>query len=140
MNNETKKQKKGRQLRGGAYSIVICLVILALAFAINLFAGELPSSVMEHDTTSRGLFTLSEQTRQIAAGLEADVELYLVCQAGNEDIAVGKLVDRYGDVSPRITVRKVDPAADPALIRQFTSGAVEDNSIIVKSGQDEISA
>ena len=135
MNNETKKQKKGRQLRGGAYSIVICLVILALAFAINLFAGELPSSVMELDTTSHGLFTLSEQTRQIAAGLEADVELYLVCQAGNEDIAVGKLVDRYGDVSPRITVRKVDPAADPALIRQFTSGAVEDNSIIVKSGQ-----
>ncbi|MBQ0059494.1 MAG: GldG family protein [Lachnospiraceae bacterium] len=126
-------KKISKQFRGGAYSIVVSLIVLALVFLVNLIVGQLPKGVLQYDTTNKGLYTLSEQSVEIVKGLNEDVTMYIICQPGSEDDRVYKLVERYADLNDKITVKHVDPVLEPTFTSRYTEGTVENNSIIVES-------
>ena len=130
-----KKEKKhySRQMKGGMYSVIICLIVLAVAFVANMLVNSLPNDVTEYDTTNRGLFTLSEQTEEIAKSLNEPITIYQVCQTGNEDNLITKMLERYDDLSDNIHVEMLDPQMNPALIEKYTAESLADNSIIVES-------
>ena len=106
-----KKEKKhySRQMKGGMYSVIICLIVLAVAFVANMLVNSLPNDVTEYDTTNRGLFTLSEQTEEIAKSLNKPITIYQVCQTGNEDDLITKMLERYDDLSHNIHVEMLAP-------------------------------
>ena len=85
---------KTRAFRAGGYSAAATLIVIAIAVAVNLFAGALPASLTHIDTTASGLFTLSAQTEQLVSALDEDVTIYWIVQSGSEDSTLTELLDR----------------------------------------------
>ena len=125
---------KSRSFRAGGYSTAAIVIVIAIAVAVNLFAGALPSAYTHLDTTASGLFTLSAQTRQLVSALDADVMIYWMAQSGSEDDTLKELLDRYTGLSDHLTVEKKDPVVYPNFASQYTSSALYNNSLIVVSG------
>lgn len=126
---------KTRSFRVGGYSVAATAIVIAIAIAVNLFAGALPAQWTQFDTTSNQMFTISQQTENILSGLETDVTIYWIVQAGYEDSTVETLLQRYQDLSDSVKVVKKDPDVYPTFLTQYSVSNVYNNSLIVESGE-----
>src|SRR5215831_2400289 len=94
-----------KQAKYGAYMSAYVIVIIGVLVAVNFLANRYDKS---YDSTSNKQFSLSEQTEKIAKNLKNDVTVYYFddqdrFQAGHD------LLDRYKALSPKITVKYIDP-------------------------------
>jgi ABC-type uncharacterized transport system involved in gliding motility auxiliary subunit len=101
------------------YSLGSLGLLLVLFVAINMLSGSLLRG-LRFDLTENQLFTLSDGTRNVLAGLQEPVTLYFYfSQASSRDIpqvrSYAKRVDELlreieNHAGGRLTVRRVDPA------------------------------
>ena len=115
------------------YSALVCVLALVLVIGVNLFVNELPTDAVKLDTTSMGLHTLSDSTKETVENLDTDIDIYLICQSGSENETIVTMLDRYADLSSYINFVTVDPAVNPDFVKGFTSESLGNNSIIVSS-------
>jgi ABC-2 type transport system permease protein len=128
------KRFSSRAFRAGSYCAIVTAIVLAVAIALNLVVGALPTSLTQFDTTSTQLYTLSDQTEEIVGNLTQDVTVYYLVQGGTEDSTIEKILDRYDSLSDKLTVTAVDPIVHPTFASQYTSDQQQNNSLIVVSG------
>lgn len=128
-------EKNNKSLKNGSYSILITLVVVVIAVIVNLIARGLPSQFSQFDFSTSRLYTLTGTTADFLSGLDEDVTLYYICEGGKEDDTIQKLMDRYEDASPRITVEQIDPALYPAFTSRYSDEAVGNNSVIAVCGE-----
>ena len=135
------KRKGGRELFGrrffaGSYAAVAAALVVAAAVAANAAVSALPERVRELDMTSQSLYTLSDQTKRVAASLGKDVTLYLLATDGGEDDTVARLLSRYADLSEHITVEYVDPTLKPTFLDAYDLDLshLYANSVLVECG------
>lgn len=137
----------GGRFRAGSYSVAAAAVVIAIAIFLNLIVGSLPSTMTEIDMTANSIYALSDQTKRIAASLDKDVTLYIICNQGNEDDTIQRLLNRYADLSSHIKVTSVDPTSDPTFLTKYELdiNQLYENSVLVVSdsknrlvGYDEI--
>lgn len=126
---------KSRSFRAGGYSVAAAVLVLSIAVAANLFINALPTSYTKLDNTSAQLFTVSQQTERLLAGLEDDIDIYWIVQSGQEDAALETLLQRYSSMSSRIKLIKKDPDVYPAFAQQYTSGTIYNNSLVIQCGE-----
>lgn len=124
-----------KAFKAGGYSVLLIVLVLAVAVVLNLVAGELPSTWTKLDTSDAQLFTLSQQTKDLAAGLEEDVTITLVVQTGMEDATIQALLERYSALSPHIKLQTKDPVLYPTFTQKYTTDAVYNNSVVVESAK-----
>lgn len=55
--------KNKTALKGGTYSIVLTTIVLAILVVVNIFAQALPSSVIQYDTSSTKLYSITSNTK-----------------------------------------------------------------------------
>ncbi len=128
---------QSRTFRVGGYSVAAAAIVLAIVIVINVFVSALPSSWTQLDATSSQLFSISEQTENILAGLEDDVTIYWIVRSGSEDDYVETLLDRYSSMSSKVSVVKKDPDVYPTFLTAYgESGDPTDNSLLVVSGDN----
>ena len=89
----------GRVFRSGLYSAAITAAVLVLAVLVNLLVRALPTKYTTFDLSEAGLYTLSDSSAQVAQGLTQDVTIYYLCETGNEDQIISKLLDKYASES-----------------------------------------
>lgn len=135
MNAFFKKHFGGRSVRAGGYAVFASAIVVAIAIAVNLLVSALPETITHPDFTENQLYTLSDQTKRITNALEKDVTLSLIATSGNENTTILNLLGRYESVSTHITVKTVDPVVYPNFARQYTSGTVCSNSVVVTCGE-----
>ncbi len=137
MKRQHSTQRPARALKIGSYTVAVSLVAIAVAVLLNVLLAQVPASYTRWDMTQEGLYTLSDQTRQIVSGLNEDVTVYLVAETGSEDETILQLLDRYQALSPHIRVVRRDPVLYPAFLSQFTDtpDQVSANSLVVESGR-----
>ena len=125
-----------RSFKVGGYSVIACLIVLAIAVVINIVVGALPETATKLDTSSSGLYSLSDESKDFVKGLEQDITIYWVVQSGNEDATIENMLDRYDDLSKKLSVEKIDPDVYPTFLDQYMSGedTVYNNSLVVESG------
>lgn len=137
----------GRRFRAGGYSAFAAVLLIAIAVVANMLAGALPSDLTQLDLTASAIYSLSDQTKRIAASLDSDVTLYLLAASGGEDATISRLLERYGDLSDRIRVEDVDPVANPTFLDDYELDTAQlyANSVLVAGkeryrlvGYDEI--
>jgi len=134
MDKKTEKTPMNmRALKNGSYSLILCAAALALVIVLNLLVGSLPSSLTKPDFSTLSLYEIGEETKQIAAGVEVPVTMYLVAPAGQENLLLLELMHRYADLSPKITVKTVDPDTNPSFVPKYTTEALSSSSVIVES-------
>ncbi len=125
----------GGRFRAGSYSTFAAAIVIVIAIMVNLIAGSLPTTATQLDLTSSALFSLSDQSKRIAASVDQDVTLYIICNSGNEDDTILRLLERYADLSSHIKVESVDPTIRPTFLDQYDLEITQlyENSVLVAS-------
>ena len=126
-----KKTVLSRRLKSGIYSIVISIAMLLAVVGFNLVVSLLPDSAVKIDTTTEGLFTLSDQTNRMLKDLDEDITIYLIVEPGKEDDYVVNMLERYAQTSEHITVEHINPLINPTFTAGYTEETVENNGVIV---------
>lgn len=129
-----KRMFTGRMFKAGSYSTFAAVVVIAIAVAVNAIVSSLPSGVTQIDLTSQSLYSLSDQTRRIVTSLDKDVTLSLLCTTGQEDSTINTLLSRYAGLSPRVTVKAVDPTTQPGFLKNYEVSDLYANSVLVECG------
>ncbi len=138
-----KKQHKplramfGGRFRAGSYSVAAAAAVVAIAIFLNLIVGSLPSTMTEIDLTANSIYALSDQTKRIMASLDKDVTLYIICNQGNEDDTIQRLLNRYADLSGHIRVKSVDPTIEPTFLTRYDLDITQlyENSVLAVCGE-----
>lgn len=127
------KKKNRRVLKTGSYSVAVSVIVIAIVVVINLVVSVLPKSATEIDMSAESVFSLGDTTKGILEGIKEDIKLYYICEEGQEDTRVERIVNSYGELSDKITVVRVDPAIDPNFVSKYTNESLESNSVIAVS-------
>jgi ABC-type uncharacterized transport system involved in gliding motility auxiliary subunit len=104
---------KTRQTKYTLYLTAYLLVVLAALTAANWLANRHNRS---WDSTQNKRFSLADQTVKVVRGLKQDVRITYFDETRNFDRA-RDLLDRYDNLSPRLTVAYVDPYKKPQVAR-----------------------
>lgn len=138
---ETKKTGKlqkmfGSRFRAGSYSAFAVAMITAIAVLANLAAEALPQSATQLDLTGQGLYTLSEQSKRIAASVGTEVNLYLLALRGSEDETISRLLSQYAEQNEHIHTSAVDPTERPTFLDAYDLDVNQlyANSVLVDGG------
>lgn len=107
----------GRRARYGGNALVASLAFIGILGFINYLGAQYHR---RFDLTATGQYSLSQQTKQILAGLEEPVQVTIFMAPGDPGgERVRNLLDEYRYVSDKIEYRFVDPDRQPALARQY---------------------
>ncbi len=127
-----KNNLKPKSVKQGAYTGAVTALVLACAVGINLIATSIPSQYTMLDFTENNIFSLSENTQQIAQNLNQKVNIYYVTTPELQDIGVGSLLLKYEDISSKIDVTYIDPVANPTFSTKYDA-AMEIGSLVIES-------
>lgn len=128
------KPKNRIALQGGSYSLIITAIALALLIVVNIFASALPSTLTQYDISASQLYSITSNTKAVVNALTKDVTIYWIVQADEEDKVIENLLDKYDSLSDHIEVVKKNPDVYPTFAQQYTDETVENNSLVVESG------
>ena len=122
-------------LQGGAYSLTVTAVVLAILVVINILASLLPPSVTKLDISSSKLYSITSNTKTVVNALDKDVTIYWIVQADKEDSVLANLLSKYDSLSEYIKVVKKNPDAFPTFAEKYTKKEVKNNSLVVECGE-----
>ena len=131
---KTQKIQKRIALHGGAYTMAVTAVVLAILVAGNVLVSALPSKLTKFDISSSKLYSVTSNTKVVVNGLDQDVTIYWIVQAGKEDKVLDNLLDNYKNLSDHIQVVKKNPDVYPSFAKQYTDETVQNNSLVVECG------
>ncbi len=134
---QDRKAKKtfGRRFIAGSWSVFAAVIVIAIAVTANMIVGSLPTTSTQIDLTGNALYSLSDQTKRIAASLNRDVNLYLLASTGSEDATIVRFLNNYAALSDHIHVEAVDPNLQPTFLKgyEMETSRLYQNSVIVDS-------
>lgn len=132
---ESGKWKRNQTaFRGGTYSLLITLIVLAILIVANIFVSALPTALTKFDISSTKLYSITSNTKVVVNGLDQDVTIYWIVQSGQEDDVIENLLSKYDSLSDHIEIVKKNPDVFPTFARQYTDEEVQNNSLIVECG------
>lgn len=122
-------------LRGGSYSLIMTAIVLTILIMMNVFVSSLPAPLTKYDISSSKLYSITSNTKAVVNALEQDVTIYWIVQSGKEDDIIENLLSKYDSLSDHIKIVKKNPDVYPTFAKQYTGETVENNSLIVESGE-----
>ena len=131
---EPPKTQSKIAFQGGAYSLTVTALVLAIAVVVNILVSSLPSSWTKLDISASKLYSITSNTKAVVNNLEQDVTIYWIVQADMEDDVIENLLSKYESLSDHIDVVKRNPDAYPTFAQQYTDEAVPNNSLVVECG------
>lgn len=141
-----KKKHRGvsRKFRYGTLSTVLTLVVVAAVVLVNVVAGLLNDRFpLNLDLTSDKLFTLSEESRQVAQSIDADIDV--VVFAGEEnfsdattDSTAGSIMRQFYELMKQYEAQSgghvkttyLDVVANPTLASRYSEYEVQSGDIL----------
>ncbi len=125
--------EKRRKMTSANYTMAMTALVLAFVVIINLIVTSLSTDIRQIDLTRGDVFTLTEQSEELLAELEKDVNIYLILEdVTNRNDDLYKLLEVYADTSDHIKLQTINPAQNPTFMedREYVS----EGSIIVEYG------
>lgn len=132
------KPSNGKVFRNGLYSTAILAAAIVLAILVNLLVRAIPSKYTEFDLSEGKMYTLTDTSVQLAQKLEQDVTIYYLCQTGDEDTIITKLLNNYAAQSSHIRWEQKDPALYPTFAAQYGEDNISTGGLIVVSGDSHV--
>jgi len=135
--NKTSEKKVKNQiaLKGGAYSLIVTAIVLAIIIVVNILVTNLPSALTKYDISSSKLYSITSNTKVVVNRLEQDVTIYWIVQANKEDDVIENLLSKYESLSDHIKVVKKNPDVYPTFAEKYTDETVKNNSLVVECGE-----
>jgi ABC-type uncharacterized transport system involved in gliding motility auxiliary subunit len=122
-----------RKLRHGGYASLMIVAVIAIIVVVNLLVDQVP---WKADLTQNRIFSLSEDTRKVLAGLKSGVTITMVGKPGQEDPTVNEILKKYALGNRSVTLQTVDPDKNPGWARQYqTPGStLREGALVVAAG------
>ena len=125
-----KKEKgsMGKWLRQTSLTVLLILIIISACIGINIAMDTV--NLADFDFTKDKIYSLSDMSKQVAEGINQNVEIILINMQEKENFA-----KKYNSVNDKINVEVIeDVTARPDLADEY--GITADSyNIIVKSGK-----
>ena len=134
-NGNDRKVKNQIAFKGGAYSLAVTAIVLAILIVVNIMANVLPATMTKLDISSSQLYSITSNTKVVVNALEKDVTIYWIVQSEAEDSVLENLLAKYDSLSNHITVVKKNPDMYPTFAQQYTDGTVTNNDLVVECGE-----
>ena len=128
-------KKNNRIFKTGMYYLLLILLALTVAILANLVMEALPAKLTQRNMNEAGILELSQETESFLDGMNREAIVYWIVQGGREDNYIQRLLDRFEERTPFITVEKIDPVKQPRFASQYTNQTVTQNSLILVSGE-----
>ena len=129
-----KQAFSSRNFKMGGFQTLIVVVVLAVVIVLNLIIGKMDLSI---DLSKDDMYTLSEETGNLASGLQDEITIYYLGQEGQETLDTGtksidmeRIVNQYGKLS-HIRVEKKDPVQYPTFAKDYTDEEINNHDIII---------
>lgn len=121
-NNKLKFKIEGAALTALATAAVILLNILfsVLGERVNL----------KLDLTGDSVFTLSDESREVAVGADKEITIYYATNAENRNTRYSEILETFEKANSLITVKEVNLDTDPAFSRTYKLKSY--NSVVVE--------
>ena len=104
------------KLKYGGYASLVTLAVIIGIIVLNVVVDQFDVQV---DMTDYGVYTLSEQTRDILDELNEDVTIYVLASRNAEPAQIMEALARYEQASPRIRVQTIDAEKNPGFAAQY---------------------
>ncbi len=117
------------QVRQGTYALGLTAIVLVLLVVVNLLVRALPDEKTNIDLSPSLLYTISDTSRQLAAGLTEDVTLTVVQDPDDADERIQTFLESYASLSSHFTLDSMDPALHPEIISEY---GIEDSCVLVR--------
>lgn len=102
-----------------SYSTITSIVVIAIVIIANLLLGEIAGSNLKFDISDNSIYEVSEVSKDIINKLESDIEFTIVTEAGYLDETVSTFVEKYADLSSKISIKWIDPVLYPSAIEDY---------------------
>jgi ABC-2 type transport system permease protein len=70
---EIKGQFKTRKSKSGSYSVLLTVIVIAIAVIVNLVVAELPSKYTNVDLSPNKMYSIGDETKNVVKNLNTDV-------------------------------------------------------------------
>ncbi len=131
----SKKHHLGQKsVRLGGYAALISVIAAAIAIFAVMSVDSLSARYTKFDMSKQALYSLSEESANIAKTVDRDVMIYMIAQSGTEDSITERLLEKYAAYSDNIKIEKKDPVVYPNFAKTYTDENISNNSLIVVSG------
>ncbi len=118
----------GRKFRSGAYVTILSTIVVVIVLVVNMMISSMN---IEFDLSSKNMYTLTQDTKDLVKSIEDDITIYYMVQTGSEQEMFTKIVDKYEALSGNIKVEYKDPLLYPQFASEYTDETVSNNSLIV---------
>lgn len=125
--NGLKQSFSSRKFKMGGFQTLTMVIVLVVVVVLNLIVGKMNITV---DLSSDKIYSLTDETKNMAADLEDEITLYYMVQSGNEATPIEKVLDEYAKLN-NIQVEKKDPVIYPNFSKTYTDDEITDNDILV---------
>lgn len=127
-----------KRFRYGSYSLIVIAVTLVVAVLLNIAVQTLENNLgLRADLTANQLFTLQDETLEyLDEGLNEDVYVYGLYQAGAENPTIQEVLGKYVARNKHVKVEYFDPITNPSKANQFKNRADDEldrGSVVVAS-------
>jgi len=119
---------KTRQTRYTAYITLYILIIIGVLGMVNWLANRHNKT---YDSTANKRFSLSDQTEKVVKNLKQDVKIKYFDKT-SEFGRARDLLDRYGNLSGKLSVDYIDPDKKPQLAK--AAGVRNYGAIFIETG------
>ena len=124
----------GRRFRSGVYVTAVSAIVIGIIIVINMFISQMGLKI---DLTSRKLYTLSEETKDLLQNMDEDLTLYLLAQTGNEETDFVRIAQEYERHSKHIKLVLKDPILYPKFASKYVEEEVSQNSFLVVNNETD---
>lgn len=126
--NKIKKLFSDKHFKHGSYSIVISVVVIAIVIVVNMILNQLPAGMRNLDISSTKIYDIGDTSKNVLGSLDKDVKIRIIAQENNIDTRIKRFIEKYADMSDRISVETIDPVLHPSVLEEYD---VSENSIVV---------
>lgn len=133
--NGFRQSFSSRKFKMGGFQTLIMVIVVIVVIVLNLLVGKLNITV---DLSSDKIFSLTDDTKNMAEGLEDDITIYYMVQSGKEVKPIEKVLDEYERLG-HIHVEKKDPVIYPNFSKDYTDDEIKDNDVIIVNEKKEAS-
>ena len=100
-------------------SLAYVVLSLVLTVAINLGVFAIPSPFISFDTSGLGIYTLSDASKEFAAGIDENVTIYLLSEQGIPDAQIEQILLEYEARNTHIDYKLVNVTSNPDFVSKY---------------------
>ena len=121
----------GLKWQGGLFAAVSILAAIAIVIVVNLAVGLIPTSATQKDLSSEKLYTVSDTSRDLLNGLDANVEIAVLAPTDGVDQRISTYLELYCSLSDKLTLKNVDTTLYPSALSEY--GVDSSNVVVVRN-------